>query len=385
MKKSVKKKIKVQLDLKISEKFHTLWNSYFLMPPKRIEYSKSEFLGINKKSRKIIRITYKILKKSLNKIIKDFDLKIINLLRKEKNFDLIHFANYIGRTNTPFVADYEGVALLSGGGNEKKREYYEKGLLQKNLKCLLPMNKEALKSFNLYFKNFNLDIKQEVVYPLPFIPKKFKKKVQKENIVLFAGSSNLLNQIGIYNKGSFEVLLAFKEISKKYPYWKFIFLGKTPLEISIKSKENLIIKDPIPQEKLWELMNKSKIFVQACYITPAMSFLEVMNFKLPIITYDSNANKEYVDSKNGILIKPEEVNIFNKFNRGVINENQMKRIRKNSEKNSIKIMKAIEKLLNNESLIKKLGENGLKRVINGKFSIEKRNKKLEEIYLKALE
>ncbi len=380
-----KEKIKVQLDLKISEKFHTLWNSYFLSPPKGVEYFKSEFTGINKKNRKILQVFYKILKKPLNKVIKNFDSKIIDLLRKEKDFDLIHFANYVGKTKKPFIADYEAIVVFSGEDDERKRKEFEKILRQKNLKFLLPMNKKVLESFNLYFKKSGLNIKQEVIYPLPFIPKEFKKDVKKENIVLFSGSSNLLYQTGIYNKGSFEVLLAFKEISKKYPHWKFIFLGKTPLEISVKSKENLIIKDPIPQEKLWELMNKSKIFVQPCYITPAMSFIEVMNFKLPIITYDSNANKEYVDSKNGILIKPEEANIFNKFNKSVINEDQMKRIRKNSEKNSIKIMKAIEKLLNNEALIKKLGENGFKRIINGKFSIEKRNKKLKEIYLKALE
>ncbi len=380
------KKIKVQFDFKITKKQHSLYNSYFDYPPKGVIYTKSEFKGIGKKTYSPLRFIYKFLKIPLNKVFPNLERKIKDFLRKEKGVDIIHFANHIGKTNKPFVADYEvGVSLTRGDFYNKGAQTEAKKLLsQKNLKCLLPIHKEALKCFNLYFKDCNLNIKQKVVYPVAFIPEKYRKKVKKENIVVFGGSSNIKNEHSFYRKGGYEVLFAFERLADKFPKTKFVFLGNALSSTKIPKKKNLIVKEVIPLEELYDLLNKSKMFIQPCYSTPAMMFLIAMFFKLPIITYDYWANKEYVTSKTGILVKPQKIDILNEFNFLRTDSDVAEKIKENAPQNSLKVEKAIEFLLKNEKKREKMGEACFKEVTKGKFSIEKRNKKIRKIYEEAL-
>ena len=146
----------------------------------------------------------------------------------------------------------------------------------------------------------------------------------------------------------------------------------------------MIIKEGVPREEMWNIFNESKIFVQPCYQAPAMAFLEAMWFKLPIITYNFWGNDEYIDNKNGTLINPENIDHIDKYNIPQYTQEHLNKIRKNSNKNSKKIEKAIENLIKNKKLRERLGENGFKRVLEGKFSIDKKNKKLRKIYEDAL-
>lgn len=380
------KTIRVQFDFGITNKMHTLYNSYFNYPPKGVKYIKSEFRIVNKKTFGIFRKIYYNIKKIIGEkhlIVED---KIKDTLRKDKGFDLIHFANHLGKTEVPFVADYESVTAFSGVDCKKEVVENSKTLLrQKNLKCLMPMNKEALKGFNSVFKEKEFQqIKQVLLHPITYIPENQKKKIKKENIVLFAGSGNILNQKGIYNKGSYEILIAFEKLSKLFPDWKFLYFGKTPNESKYSENENFKVLGTRPQEELWKAMRKSKIFVQTSYETPAMIFVEAMNFRLPIITYDSCSNGGYVDKKNGILIKPEGVNIHNEYHIALFSPKDLADIRKNAPKNSEKIIKAVTKLIKNPKICQRMGEESFRRASTGKFSLEKRNNKLLKIYKEAL-
>ena len=229
------KNIKILFDYKITKKFHTLYSSYFEYPPKGIVYSKAEFKGIGKRTFSPLRSIYKLLKSSL-KISPNFEQKIIDSLRKDSNFDIVHFANHLGRSNKPFVMDYEHVGSFINNkiSSEKNKREAIKLLSQKNLKCLLPIHKAALKTFELYFKDSNLKINQKVLYPVTFIPENARKNVKKENIVIFGGSSNIKNDISFYIKGGYETLLAFERLAKEFPNTKFIYLGQVPSSIKIK-------------------------------------------------------------------------------------------------------------------------------------------------------
>ncbi len=380
------KNIKILFDYKITKKFHTLYSSYFEYPPKGIVYSKAEFKGIGKRTFSPLRSIYKLLKSSL-KISPKFEQKIIDSLRKDSNFDIVHFANHLGRSNKPFVMDYEHAYNFINNKdplNKKNKEIAIKNLAQPELKRLFPINKEALKSFNLFFRKMPINIKQEIIYPITFIEETIRKKVKKEKIIIFIGSSNILTDEAFYIKGGFETLRAFENLSSKFPNYKFIIISNVPKEIKIKPKKNLIIKRILPQKELWEILNKSQIFVQPNYHTPAMAYLEAMFFKLPIIAYDCWANKEYVNEKNGILIKPKNINHINKYNVPIYSDETINKIKENSPENSKKIEKAIIKLMKNERLMKKMGEYGLNEVISGKFSLKKRNEKLLKIYKEVL-
>jgi glycosyltransferase involved in cell wall biosynthesis len=381
----LKEKIKVQLDFNISKKTHSLYHSFFNNPPKGVEYFKSEFKGINKK-------TYSFLGKLRKKIIgvipffEKLDKFILSLLRKESDAELIHFTFHLGKTKKNCVIDYETAYTFIHGNNKQDKIEKEKTikLLKKNnIKFLIPIHKEALKSFKLFFGK-EINIPQEVVYPTIFIPEENRDSVEKKKKVIFISTANIFTEDIFLIKGGLETLKAFKILAKRYSDYEFVILGKIPEYLKKEIPENLILINRVSREEMWKLFNESQIFVQPCYQVPAMAFLEAMFFKLPIITADFWGNKEYVDKSNGIMIKSKEINYLDKNNVPSYSKNFLDKIKTNSNTNATKIVIAVEKLIQNPKLRKKLGENGFERVLNGKFSIEKRNKKLEKIYKQAL-
>lgn len=378
-------KIKVQLDFNITRKIHSLYNSLFQNPPEGIEYTKSEFSLINNNSYSILGKTRKAIIKVFP-FVKNLDHSIIHLLRKESGADLIHFTFHLGDTNKRCVADYEhayNFVDISDKNNQKNKEKAIKRLSKDNLKYLMPINYEALKSFELFFGD-RVKKPQEVVYPTTIIPPEFRKKVKKENIVLFMGTSNISGDLPFFIKGGIETLKAFDILAKKYPSYKFMVFSGIPEFLQKEYPSNLILMKPQPQKDLWGIMNRSKIFVQMNYHAPTMAYIEAMFFKLPIITYDQWANNEYVDNSNGILIEPEEINHIDENNIPVYNDEVVQRIKDNSDKNSEKIIKAVSDLIEDEKRAKLMGERGYTRVIYGKFCIKNRNKKLKKIYEEAL-
>jgi glycosyltransferase involved in cell wall biosynthesis len=379
------KKIKVQLDFNISKNIHSLYHSFFNNPPLGIEYSKSEFRGINSKN-------YSILGKIRKIIIKFFppfeklDKFIISFLRKESKTDLIHFTFHVGNTNKRCVIDYESAYNfidIRDINNKENKKAIINILKRKNFKFLIPIHNEALKSFKLFFGN-KIKIPQLVVYPTIFIPKKNRKKVLKKKRVIFVSTSNILTNEAFLIKGGLETLRSFEFLAKKYSSYEFVILGKIPKKFLKILPENIILKEFVPREKLWEILNESQIFVQPAYQAPAMAFIEAMFFKLPIITTSFWGNLEYVDDTNGIIINSKKINHIDKNNVPYYDQKILGEIENNSENNSKKISVAIEKLIKNPKLREKLGNNGFQRVLNGKFSIKEKNKKLKKIYKEAL-
>lgn len=379
------KKIKVQLDFNITKKTHSLYHSFFNNPPEGVEYVKSEFVGVNEKSYSTLGKIYKKIVK-IFPFVSRFHQTFNDLLRKDSNENLVYFSMHAGKTKKPFVIDYEhayNFINLNDPYNSRNKKYAIKRLNNKNLKKLLPINEEALKSFKLFFRD-KVRKPQEVIYPTIYIDKDLRKNVRKEKIIILIGSSNITNDLAFYIKGGYETLIAFERLSKKYPDYKFMIISRIPKEITINHCKNLIILDVLPQKELWEIMNKSQIFVQPNYHAPTMAYLEAMFFKLPIITYDCWANGEYVDKENGVLIKPKDIDHINEYNIPIYTQDKIEKIKENAKENSKKIEEEISKLIKNQKLIKKMGENGLKRVTEGKFSLKNRNEKLLKIYKEAL-
>jgi glycosyltransferase involved in cell wall biosynthesis len=377
--------IKVQLDFNITKKVHSLYHSFFNNPPEGVEYLKSEFIGINEKNYSNLGKVYKKIVKSLP-FINKFHQKINDLLRKDSKSDLIHFTFHFGNTKKSCVVDYEtAFSFIDVNERENKRLKRKviRRLNKKNVKYLMPIHKDALKSFRLFFGD-KVKKPQEIVYPTIFIPPEFRKRVKKKNQVVFVSTSNIVNDRVFLIKGGLETISTFERLSKKYSMWEFIILGKVPKYLEKKFPKNMTFKESVPREEMWDIFNQSKIFVQPCYQAPAMAFLEAMWFKLPIVTYNCWGNNEYVDESNGIIIHPKEINHINKYNSPDYSESTLNKIRKNYEENSRNIENAIEKLIKNRKLREKLGNDGFKRVSTGKFSIDKKNERLRRIYIESL-
>jgi glycosyltransferase involved in cell wall biosynthesis len=129
------------------------------------------------------------------------------------------------------------------------------------------------------------------------------------------------------------------------------FIKKNDLKNFVK------ILGEIEREKVFSILKNSDIFVLTSnWEGIPRSILEAMSFGLPIIASEVGGIKELINSKCGILIK-----------KGNINELKL----------------ALEKLLNNSSLRKKMGKNALIR-IQKKFSLKRMLEKTYQLYQEIL-
>jgi glycosyltransferase involved in cell wall biosynthesis len=102
--------------------------------------------------------------------------------------------------------------------------------------------------------------------------------------------------------------------------------------------------------------------------TFGFGFLEAMSFGIPVVTVDGFARKELVENKRtGFVI---EKNF--ELNEKSIQEINEEIIKKIEEKTSM--------LIENKMLIKKMSQNCLEEIKNGKFSIKEKNKLMKRVY-----
>lgn len=97
-------------------------------------------------------------------------------------------------------------------------------------------------------------------------------------------------------KGVFDLLHAFFSIHKQHPDWKLLFVGSGPIKKDLKStidelgiKGKTEIKDPVPHEEIFTILNGIDILVLPSYDIPTWReqfghiLIEAMALKVPII------------------------------------------------------------------------------------------------------
>lgn len=123
------------------------------------------------------------------------------------------------------------------------------------------------------------------------------------------------------------------------------------------SEQKVSLLGHIPREKVFEFLRKSDIFVLVSHWEGfPYTIIEAMSAGLAIIASDVGGAKEALDEHCGILVK-----------RG----------------DELGLTNALEQLLKNPSLIKKMGEAARKRV-EQEFSLEKMLKETKQIYEQIL-
>jgi len=272
--------------------------------------------------------------------------KLIKIIREE-NIDIIH-AHYIippgliallGSliTGKPYYVTVHGSdALILSSKNLIKPII--KTILKKASKVLVISKKLSEKILELGIPQNKIMITYNMVNTKIFNPQvktSFKKEIKtKKPIILFVG--NLVPQKGV------EYLIKAKKLLKKDS--KLVIVGGGPLLKKLKKivkEEN--IKDVIftgPRTDINNIMAAADIIVQpSIHEGFSIVLLEAMAMAKPVIATKVGGIPEIVDENVGILVEP---------------------------KKPRELANAIEKLLSDEKLRKKLGENGLKKA--AKFS-----------------
>jgi glycosyltransferase involved in cell wall biosynthesis len=379
-------------------KYHSLFNSILENPPEgyKIFYKKNKYKSISNIQYQTFRSQLKYLNFfPIMYLVEEFKLFMSHIYEKDlTDFDLVLSAHRImNLKKVPWIVMIEYVGDLCPkiydiNNIRFYKSYIEKSLMSDSCKSIIPYLNEEKKTLFRYLDCSKFKEKIKVVH-LSVFPKKFIKKYDKETILLlFLGSSNNINS-HFRARGGIEVLEAFREIDKKYSNIELILRAKLPIEILKKyskllSKPNIKIIDRLlPIKKFNNLMENSDILLFPGYITPAMTFIESMSYEIPIIATNWRGNKEIIEDKEtGYLIKsPYGLDPNLPLN--------MKEIISLSSKGPdyIVIQELIEKmsiLIEEKKIRKRMGRKARSEIEIGKFSMKTRNKKLNEIFKKAL-
>jgi glycosyltransferase involved in cell wall biosynthesis len=156
-----------------------------------------------------------------------------------------------------------------------------------------------------------------------------------------------------------------------------------------KYKNVRIIDKILPWSVLEAEFKSADIFLFPSHNTPGLAILDAMSYELPVITTDVWANPELVnDGKSGFIIKKSD-NIQYYANNFIPNWSAPKSleiIKKMIDQEVVhELVKKTSILIEDENLRRKMGKVGRNETETGKFSIEKRNKKLKRIFDEASE
>ncbi|HLD55565.1 MAG TPA: glycosyltransferase family 4 protein [Candidatus Nanoarchaeia archaeon] len=369
------KQIKIHLQYPWKFPDSSYYKNILEYPPKDVAY-----VNYKKSNKPKIQIIGSSKKFEVMRRFKNFLRKILNILRLPNltytfnpNCDLIHCAHCLSLNKKPWVVDTEVWDRVSAGGKiaeSKLGKWIIKNRLESEYcKRIICWSEDCKKSFEKAFlKNKKILDKIEILhFGLPL--KNFKKIPHKNLRILFVAR-------WFDAKGGRQTLYVFNELSKKYPDIEFTFICPTPKEFKEKYSQNkqINIMDLIPQEKLFkEIYPSADIFFYPGFgDSYGFAVPEAMAYELPIVTSNTFAKKELLkNGKYGLLVdlsKDWKKYYYECMNKDMLNE----------------FIKKTEILINDKKLREKIGKEARKEVINGMFSIEKRNRKLRDIYEEAL-
>jgi len=337
-------------------------------PPKNVGYVNANDFTLIQSARRMKFNNW--LKRNIRKNIRRFlpNLPNAHFSRKSKDYNLIHCAHCLSLNKKFWVCDIEYAEQFWAIGRVGNKKRIRKILLNKNCKKILAWTKW---SYENIIKEFpELGGKTEIVYPgIPV--QNFKKEKTKKIYLLFSSRR-------FYFKGGLHALEIIDRLSKKYKNVYGIIVSDVPEEIEKKyySNKKIDFKGFITQEKLFkEIYPKSDIFVYPSYTdTFGFGLTEALSFGLPVICVGGHSRKEIItDGKTGfVLEEPKNLNAKKLENL----EDYKKIINKLENKTEL--------LIKNKKLRERMSKNALKEISSGKFSIKKRNKKLERIYSSAM-
>lgn len=209
-----------------------------------------------------------------------------------------------------------------------------------------------------------------------FTQKIIKKKLNCDSIIIYPGvdfkikikkiRNNLLDKsikednkiilsIGVYKRKGIEYgLIAFSKLLKKYPSIKYVIIGKTDksyfnkmikLTKQLNIQENVIFLGELDEEEVNYCYNLADFVLVPSIVEPfGIVLIEAAIFKKPIIASNLCSIREtLIDKKTGILVNP---------------------------KDSDSIFNALEYLLKNKKISKKIGIEAYNYVKN-KYSWKK--------------
>lgn len=191
--------------------------------------------------------------------------------------------------------------------------------------------------------------------------KQFRTKIRsglgikpEEKVIIFVGEI-------IENKGVFELLDAFRELSSRYSYIHLILVGTGPAEDALRKKieisglnNKIHIVGWKPHTEIPNWMNAADIFVLASHYEGMPTVvLEAMSCGLPVIaTRVGGAPEAVEEGRSGLIV---------------------------DKKNTKSLLLAISELLEDDNKCNAMGKRG-REIVEERFSVDTGAMQLTEIY-----
>ncbi|MEK6917448.1 MAG: glycosyltransferase family 4 protein [Nanoarchaeota archaeon] len=364
------KKIKVYLQFPWNISDSQYYKSLIENPPEGVEYKNTTSrIGMISSGKKLAWFNF--LKRQIRSWTKKFGMVIVNshLTKTNGDFDLIHCAHCLSKNlDKPWVADFESwwQMWISGRDSIRGRDKVLEILKRKECKKILTWTPAAKVEIEKKFPEIKNKL-EVVTFAMPF--RKIKKKNKKEKVLLFVSRY-------FFHKGGLHALEVFDRITKQEKNVRAILVSDVPENIKEKYSLNKKIQ-------IHGLMSSSKIIKEIfpmadIFVYPGYSdtfgfvFVEALSFGLPIVTVEGFSRNFIVkDGETGFIIKKDA-------------EIEIEALGKKEE---IIVQRMVEKtltILKDEKLRRKMSQNCIEEVKNGKFSIKERNSKLKKIYEGAI-
>jgi len=327
--------------------------------------------GVITKKKKFAFSNYlkKIIRGSLNL----FHISLPNKHKtKDGSYDLIHCAHCVsGNMDKPWVCDIESEWQLFIGNKNRFSKREVKLILERdNCKKVLAWTKET---YNELIKEYPT-VKDKITIVYPPIPSLNVSRKKHLGIVLFFVARYF------YWKGGLDALEVMDRLTKKYDDVSAILVSEVPEDIKEKYSRNKKIKiyGLMSQNELFEkVYSIGDIFVYPGYSDSfGFAIPEVMSLGVPVISLDISTRAEIIThNKNGFLVKydGDKFDLIKKTEKNKLNENEIN-----------EMCKYTSQLIENKILYKTFSKNAKDEIINGKFSIEKINKQMYNIYCNAI-
>ncbi|MDO8460027.1 MAG: glycosyltransferase family 4 protein [Nanoarchaeota archaeon] len=315
--------------------------------------------------------------------------KIIDAAQKApilEEADLV-YGGIHNNISKPWVAYlFDHPTCISGNNYDlfiKNKPKIEQAFLADQCKKILVANEAHIEFMKQVFSQGVLD-KVEIVRPA-YEAVDFKRTYKKKKVkIIFMGSINIPQDV--YIKGGREVIKVFKILSKRNDV-ELVMRCIVPEELKPQLKEikNLtLLEDTLPFSEILDLYKTADIVFMPGHNYSVSTFIESMAFSLPIVAMNTYSVEDFVKDKyTGIIVKRSDKV------KGYTNKAYPTYIRSDEFMNDIKtyedpelikrLVKALEKLIDNPSLRKELSENARKEFLE-KYTIEVRNSQIKKVF-----
>lgn len=380
-----------QVYIDAAGRMHSLYKRLMAYPPDGYYFITNK-TKLDKFSSSIVRSNciYSVQQRFLNQLMPVNLTKayIEKIKRIPPNTDLTYATGQLIFRKEPWIVDIEDVTQFAGYNLrhfKKFRRTIEKTLASEYCRKITSYTKAGI---DTVLQNLNADLQDKVEVIRPVVPKKkFVKDHSKEKVtLLFVGSANIPGNFLV--KGGGEVLEAFAILQKSYHNIELIIRSDMPNEIkaSYKKLDNLTLGEVIPMNQLENEFKSADIFLYPSHSTPALAILDAMSYELPVIATDTWGNPELVENgKTGFIInRSKKINYY--VENLIPNWSSPDNMKAYKIPDSEVVSQLVEKtsiLIEDEKLRRSMGFLGRKEVETGKFSIEKRNRKLKNIFDEA--